>query len=189
MEDDAELTLEKLEEEIAQEDPDDYEDENVIGIEALKERSHKSELMESSKPDEILESSTDATEWNLEVERVLPQLKVTIRTDNKDWRIHVDQMHQHKDGIESSLKDTKTYLNKLQDEISKTLEKVASREKYINNQVKDLIQEYRGAQSYLGEAKDRYQQVSGGVTERTRALAEVRHGQIHGCREHLSSHG
>ncbi|XP_028646728.1 intraflagellar transport protein 57 homolog [Erpetoichthys calabaricus] len=173
MEDDAELTLEKLEEEIAQEDPDDYEDENVIGIEALKERSHKSELMESSKPDEILESSTDATEWNLEVERVLPQLKVTIRTDNKDWRIHVDQMHQHKDGIESSLKDTKTYLNKLQDEISKTLEKVASREKYINNQVKDLIQEYRGAQSYLGEAKDRYQQVSGGVTERTRALAEI----------------
>ncbi|XP_039609922.1 intraflagellar transport protein 57 homolog [Polypterus senegalus] len=173
MEDDAELTLEKLEEEIAHEDPDDYEDENVIGIEALKERSHKSEIMESSKPDEILESSTDATEWNLEVERVLPQLKVTIRTDNKDWRIHVDQMHQHKDGIESSLKDTKTYLNKLQDEISKTLEKVASREKYINNQVKDLIQEYRGAQSYLSEAKDRYQQVSGGVTERTRALAEI----------------
>ncbi|KAG2458179.1 IFT57 protein, partial [Polypterus senegalus] len=83
MEDDAELTLEKLEEEIAHEDPDDYEDENVIGIEALKERSHKSEIMESSKPDEILESSTDATEWNLEVERVLPQLKVTIRTDNK----------------------------------------------------------------------------------------------------------
>ncbi|KAG2458182.1 IFT57 protein, partial [Polypterus senegalus] len=82
-------------------------------------------------------------------------------------------MHQHKDGIESSLKDTKTYLNKLQDEISKTLEKVASREKYINNQVKDLIQEYRGAQSYLSEAKDRYQQVSGGVTERTRALAEI----------------
>lgn len=37
----------------------------------------------SSKPDEILESTVDATEWNLEVERVLPQLKVTIRTDNK----------------------------------------------------------------------------------------------------------
>ena len=37
----------------------------------------------SSKPDDILESNTDAAEWNLEVERVLPQLKVTIRTDNK----------------------------------------------------------------------------------------------------------
>lgn len=25
----------------------------------------------------------------------------------QDWRIHVDQMHQHRDGIKSSLKDTK----------------------------------------------------------------------------------
>lgn len=30
-----------------------------------------------------MESTTDAAEWSLEVERVLPQLKVTIRTDNK----------------------------------------------------------------------------------------------------------
>jgi len=39
--------------------------------------------MDSSKPDDILESTTDAANWKLEVERVLPQLKVTIRTDNK----------------------------------------------------------------------------------------------------------
>ncbi len=30
-----------------------------------------------------MESMTDASEWKLEVERVMPQLKVTIRTDNK----------------------------------------------------------------------------------------------------------
>lgn len=36
-----------------------------------------------SKLDEILESKVDVAEWNLEVERVLPQLKVTIKTDNK----------------------------------------------------------------------------------------------------------
>ena len=31
----------------------------------------------------IMESSTDAAEWRLEVERVLPQLKITVRADNK----------------------------------------------------------------------------------------------------------
>lgn len=41
---------------------------------------------ESHKPEEILESTTDAADWKLEVERVLPQLKVTIRTDNKVMR-------------------------------------------------------------------------------------------------------
>lgn len=35
------------------------------------------------KHENILESTTDATEWKLEVERVLPQLKVTIKTDHK----------------------------------------------------------------------------------------------------------
>ncbi|KAM9458088.1 intraflagellar transport protein 57 homolog [Salvelinus alpinus] len=172
MEDDAELTLSKVEDEMTEE-PDDYEEENVMDLEALKSRTNQSETRLSSKPDNILESNMDAAEWNLEVERVLPQLKVTIRTDHKDWRIHVDQMHQHKDGIKSSLKEAKGYLDKLQEEIGKTLEKVGSREKYINNQLEHLIQDYRSAQSKLSEARECYQQGSGGVTERTRVLAEI----------------
>lgn len=171
MEDDAELTLSKVEEEMMEE-PDD-EEENVMDLEALKLRTTHTEAEPSSKPDEILESLVDAAEWNLEVERVLPQLKVTIRTDNKDWRIHVDQMHQHRDGIKSSLQEAKSYLDKLQEDIGKTLEKVSSREKYINNQLEHLIQEYRSAQAKLSQAKERYQQASGGVTERTRVLAEI----------------
>ncbi|XP_039610083.1 intraflagellar transport protein 57 homolog [Polypterus senegalus] len=171
IEDIAEFSLDRLEEEITEE-PDDYEDEHLLDLEALKEPSYKSDLRESSKPDNILESCVDASEWKLETERVLPQLKVTIRSD-KDWRVHVEQMHQHKDGIESSLKDTKGYLNRLQDEISATLEKVGSREKNINTQMKHLIQEYRVAQSQLSEAKERFHQGSSRVTERTRILAEI----------------
>ncbi|XP_053297401.1 intraflagellar transport protein 57 homolog isoform X2 [Pleuronectes platessa] len=172
MEDDAELTLSKVEEMIEEPDDDDDE-ENMMDLEALKLRTAHTDAELSSKPDEILESTVDAAEWNLEVERVLPQLKVTVRTDNKDWRIHVDQMHQHRDGIKSSLKEAKSYLDKLQEDIGKTLEKVSSREKYINNQLENLIQEYRSAQAKLSEAKEQYQQASGGVTERTRVLAEI----------------
>uniref|UniRef100_A0A668SIG9 Intraflagellar transport protein 57 homolog n=1 Tax=Oreochromis aureus TaxID=47969 RepID=A0A668SIG9_OREAU len=147
VEDDAELTLSKVEEELI--DEGDEEEENVMDLEALKLRSTHTEAEMSSKPDEILESTVDATEWNLEVERVLPQLKVTIRTDNK------------------------SHLDKLQEDIGKTLEKVSSREKYINNQLENLIQEYRSAQAKLSKARERYQQASGGVTERTRVLAEI----------------
>uniref|UniRef100_A0A8C4SX95 Intraflagellar transport protein 57 homolog n=1 Tax=Erpetoichthys calabaricus TaxID=27687 RepID=A0A8C4SX95_ERPCA len=154
IEDIAEFSLDRLEEEI------------TVSLKNF------GDLSESSKPDNILESCVDASEWKLETERVLPQLKVTIRSD-KDWRVHVEQMHQHKDGIESSLKDTKGYLNRLQDEISATLEKVGSREKNINTQMKHLIQEYRVAQSQLSEAKERFHQGSSRVTERTRILAEI----------------
>uniref|UniRef100_A0A665UPS4 Intraflagellar transport protein 57 homolog n=1 Tax=Echeneis naucrates TaxID=173247 RepID=A0A665UPS4_ECHNA len=170
IEDDAELTLSKVEEEMVV---------GVLGfffVTLLISRSTDSDLCAaepSSKPDEILESTVDAAEWSLEVERVLPQLKVTIRTDNKDWRIHVDQMHQHRDGIKSSLKEAKSYLDRLQEDIGKSLEKVSSREKYINNQLEHLIQDYRTAQAKLSEARERYQQASGGVMERTRVLAEI----------------
>ncbi|XP_014891619.1 intraflagellar transport protein 57 homolog [Poecilia latipinna] len=171
MDDDAELTLSKVEEEMIEEADD--EEENVMDLEALKLRNAHAEAEPSSKPDDILESTVDAAEWRMEVERVLPQLKVTIRTDHKDWRIHLDQMHQHRDGIKTSLKDTKSYLDKLQEDIGKTLEKVSSREKYINNQLEPLIQEYRNAQARLSEAKERYRQASVGVMARTRVLAEI----------------
>ncbi|XP_010136773.1 PREDICTED: intraflagellar transport protein 57 homolog [Buceros rhinoceros silvestris] len=170
-EDDAELMLNKLEEDLAEEESDN--EENFIDLNVLKAQTYRSDMNDSAKQEEILQSTTDAAEWNLEVEHVLPQLKVTVRTDNKDWRIRVDQMHQHKDGIESSLKETRGYLDKLHNEISKTLEKINSREKYMNNQLEHLVQEYRSAQALLSEAKEKYQEGSGGLTERIKVLSEI----------------
>uniref|UniRef100_A0A8I5TA76 Intraflagellar transport protein 57 homolog n=1 Tax=Pongo abelii TaxID=9601 RepID=A0A8I5TA76_PONAB len=146
-EDDAELTLNKVDEEFVEEETDN--EENFIDLNVLKAQTYHLDMNETAKQEDILESTTDAAEWSLEVERVLPQLKVTIRTDNKG------------------------FLDKLHNEITRTLEKICSREKYINNQLENLVQEYRAAQAQLSEAKERYQQGNGGVTERTRLLSEV----------------
>ncbi|KAG7260788.1 hypothetical protein CRUP_026920 [Coryphaenoides rupestris] len=121
IEDDAELTLSKVEEDMIEE-PDEEEEEHVMDLDALKSRTNHNEAEQSSRPEGVLESSVDAAEWALEVERVLPQLKVTVRTDNK---------------------------------------------------LEHLIQEYRAAQAKLSQARELYQQASGGVTEKTRLLAEV----------------
>lgn len=85
----------------------------------------------------------------------------------------MEQMHSHQEGIETSLKQTKSQLDKLYDEISRTLEKISSREKYLNNQLEHHLVEFRSMQDQLAETKERYRQASGGVTERTRKLAEV----------------
>ncbi|XP_054625396.1 intraflagellar transport protein 57 homolog isoform X1 [Dunckerocampus dactyliophorus] len=178
MEDDAELSLNKVEE--FMEEPDEDE-ENLVDLEALTLKSSLTEAATAAKPDNILQSTVDVAAWNLEVERVLPLLKVTIRTDNKDWRIHLDQMHQHQDGIQSSLQEAKSYLDKVQEDISKTLEKVSSREKYINKQLEDVISEYRDAQAKLSEGRERYQLASRVVAQRTRVLAEHAPSHAHVC--------
>ena len=58
----------------------------------------------------------------------------------QDWRVHVEQMHNHNDNINTQLKDTKGQLDKLYDDITRTLEKIGSREKYVNNQLEHHLQ-------------------------------------------------
>ncbi|XP_059139479.1 intraflagellar transport protein 57 homolog [Physella acuta] len=176
VEDDSELNLNEIEKSMVLGSSDVEEadeDEPLLDLEGMKMLNQNKQTFESSKPEEILESTTDAADWKLEVERVMPQLKVTIRTDNKDWRVHLEQMHQHHDGIKSSLNESKVHLDKLQEEISKTLEKISSREKYINSQLEHLLVDFRQAQDALAETKEKYRQASGGVTERSRTLAEI----------------
>nr|XP_002121351.1 intraflagellar transport protein 57 homolog [Ciona intestinalis] len=169
-EDEAELKLDKVEDDVIAGEESDEE-----GAEPFLDLGLSSNKLESEglKHSEIMLSKTNADEWKLEVERVTPSLKVTVRTDNKDWRIHIDQMHQHKSGIEVSLHDAKKQLDKLHDEIQRTLEKILSREKYINNQLEHHVQEYRSAQDKLAHAKEKYKQGSGGVTEHSRTLADL----------------
>ena len=66
--------------------------------------------------------------------------------DMRDWRAHVEQMHIHRDGIEESLKSTQGQLDKLHADIARTLEKIGSREKYLNNQLEHQLTEFRSLQ-------------------------------------------
>ncbi|NWS79509.1 IFT57 protein, partial [Toxostoma redivivum] len=131
-------------------------EENFIDLNVLKAQTYRSNMNDTAKQEEILQSTTDAAEWNLEVERVLPQLKVTVRTDNKVWKngfvcVHVPVNN----GLSSATlsEPLSGYLDKLHNEISRTLEKINSREKYINNQLEHLVQEYRSAQALLSEGR------------------------------------
>ncbi|NXC99137.1 IFT57 protein, partial [Certhia brachydactyla] len=155
-------------------------EENYIDLNVLKAQTYRSNMNDTAKQEEILQSTTDAAEWNLEVERVLPQLKVTVRTDNKVWKngfacIHVVikmsfqsmlftfclqllsffMQRPVTNGLSSATlsEPLSGYLDKLHNEISRTLEKINSREKYINNQLEHLVQEYRSAQALLSEKK------------------------------------
>ncbi|KAJ9585301.1 hypothetical protein L9F63_002886 [Diploptera punctata] len=173
MEDESELLLEKIEEEMAA-DFSDEEEENLLHIDDLQNlRIGNKNITEPQKPDDILKSTTDAESWKLELERVLPQLKVTINTDARDWRAHLDQMQKHRSGIDEALTTTKGQLNKLQNDISLVLEKIGSREKFLNNQLESLLVQYRTLQDEHMRISQQYREVSGGVTDRSRTLAQM----------------
>ncbi|PSN44094.1 hypothetical protein C0J52_07657 [Blattella germanica] len=64
----------------------------------------------------------------------------------RDWRAHLEQMQKHRSGIDEALVTTKGQLDKLQSEISLTLEKIGSREKFLNSQLEALLVQYRALQ-------------------------------------------
>jgi len=168
-EDEAELKLDKIEDEFATAIDSDDEADAFLDLAATTPAVD----LEVAKKSEIMSSKTSYDEWKLEVERVTPSLKVIVRTDNKDWRTHVEQMQEHKHRIETSFVEAGSQLDKIQNDIQKTLEKIGSREKYINNQLESLVQEYRSVQERLSQAKEKYKEGSTGVSDRSRTLADL----------------
>jgi estrogen-related receptor beta like 1 len=174
VDDEAELNLEKVEEEMAAEYSEEEEDE-IFHIDELSSalKGASGGTLLPQRPEEILQSTTDAEEWNLEVERVAPQLKVTVRVDARDWRTHLEQMHNYRNGIEEALNSTKFQLDKIHTDIGRTLEKISSREKYLNSQLEVPLSDFRRLTDMLAAAREQYRQVSGGVTERSRLLSQI----------------
>ncbi len=83
-----------------------------------------------------------------------------MRVDNRDWRVHLEQMHLYRAGIEEALTTTCTHLDKLHADIGHTLEKIASREKYLNSQLEKPLVELRQLADTLATTKEQYKQVS-----------------------------
>ena len=83
-------------------------------------------------------------------------------------------MHTYQNSIDESLKETKNYLEKLYDEISRTLEKISSREKYINSQLEESMTAFRNYQDKLADVKETYKTRSSGINERTQELSRVK---------------
>jgi estrogen-related receptor beta like 1 len=84
----------------------------------------------------------------MEVERVTPLLKVHIVNDNKDWRLHQEQMKQQckvvsqftkYETLIDSFSVTKEALDNQREEIDKILEKISSREKYMNGNFEEQV--------------------------------------------------
>lgn len=122
-----------------------------------------------------LDSSVDPVVWSQEVDRVVPQLRLTIRSSDQkvDWRLHLAQLNHNRRQLIDHLEGTKSSLHKMVSSISKDMEKVASREKYIQDQFEPLINEYISIKKRLEELNESYKIASSGVTSKSKILSDI----------------
>ena len=112
-------------------------------------------------------------EWKKELDKVQSSLKQPKVDARKDWRHHLTHMRNHNKSVTESTTASKTMLERMTLEISQTLEKVDSREKYINEHFSGKIGEYKQLEDELREKKAKYEEVSGRVTELQNSLKLV----------------
>jgi len=93
----------------------------------------------------------------------------------QDWRDHVNQMHQYSAAIESCMTDARGQLVRLSDDISRTLEKIDSRERYVNHELHHELSGLKSAQNRKSERKETCREASVGLADKSRYLAEVEH--------------
>jgi len=126
----------------------------------------------------ILASKVDPTAWKMEVERVAPKLRILLNADAKDWRSHLEEVQQHTKSISTVWPESRTVLEKLRGELDTSLDKLQTRERFLNDQFDRLMQQYRGARTSLGT-------VQGSYNARTEAISE-RNSELHRITEQLS---
>jgi len=104
----------------------------------------------------VLESSIDPKQWLLEVERVAPKLKIQLPTDSKEWRTHLQQTRGYKLVIETQFPNAKAQLEKLSGNLTNALERIRSKEAFINTQFDHRALDYRQQQEELAQVQTQY---------------------------------
>ncbi|VVC32770.1 Intra-flagellar transport protein 57 [Cinara cedri] len=171
-ENNAELLLEHVEEEMVWTNSDEDE-ENILDFNDLSVLN-KIKRQKSHKPNESSKIPyTSKEEWNLELEQVLPSLRVTIKLDYKDWRTSLKQMKEHKLLMDMSILKVKPLLVNLCSTLKETMEKVYSREQYLNSSLDNLLIEYRNSQDELARVNEHYKTLSNGIAERQDTLLKI----------------
>ncbi|KAH8282490.1 hypothetical protein KR054_007897 [Drosophila jambulina] len=180
LEDNAEIILEKLEDEqnaAALSDDSDMELEahNFRQLNWLNRNQKKSigDVNLDERNQELDARLSDHQEWHLELERVLPHLKVFVKADARDWRTHITQMEAFRSNIAEASETTQAQLKKLHSEFTFSLEKVESREKHLNNELQPLIQQFKELSIELSTIQYAQNQVQADTEKQMAQLSEV----------------
>eukprot|EP00928_Gymnodinium_smaydae_P066658 TRINITY_DN4962_c0_g1_i4.p2 TRINITY_DN4962_c0_g1~~TRINITY_DN4962_c0_g1_i4.p2 ORF type:complete len:441 (+),score=158.48 TRINITY_DN4962_c0_g1_i4:78-1325(+) len=135
----------------------DGEDEDLMYQE---DEVKKTENDSDEENHQVLEANIDPKEWLLEVERVAPRLKIQIGNDAKEWRTHLQQTRAYKQVIDSQFPTAQGQLDALSRDLSQAMERIKSKEAFINSQFEQRAGDYRQQQEELQTVQSQYTELN-----------------------------
>jgi estrogen-related receptor beta like 1 len=108
----------------------------------------------------FVEPTADPREWQLELERVTPQLRVQVQGDSNEWRQHVSQTHHYSKSLLEQMPQTTAQLSALGEDLGQILQRLRSKEAYINTQFDSRATDFRARQRELEEVTQHYNELN-----------------------------
>uniref|UniRef100_A0A0G4I6F1 Intraflagellar transport protein 57 n=1 Tax=Chromera velia CCMP2878 TaxID=1169474 RepID=A0A0G4I6F1_9ALVE len=174
VDDDAELQAEIMEDEMAEGEEEDgiYGQEGAILGGTKRAQKAGGDGMgtgdgaggEGEDEEGLMDAQVDPNEWALEVERATPKLKVHVPSDSKEWRAHQEQSRHFKKTLDDLFPQTKRTLNQIRSEVQQVLERIRTKEVWINAQFESKILEHQGTKSELSDLSKKHTDFSDMIT-------------------------
>jgi len=123
--------------------------------------------------DSILDATVEPEAWRIELERVTPQLKMQILSDPKEWRNRLASTKVHQQTVAQLAPETYQTLDRLSDDMERTLQAVRKAEQKLNSQCQGEVAELADKQDELQAKQEEYNTQSETINALTNELAAV----------------
>ena len=141
----------------------DSGDELYVGPASKRQAEHGAEMI-------VSQVSTE--EWALEVERVGPMLQ--YHSDElRDWRARLENAGTLYKAVEKMYPDVKAMLERMGDDLAKSVERIQKREQTLSQQFHEHVEEYRLKLRDLNGTQDSNNQANQNVTQLSNELNQV----------------
>jgi len=123
--------------------------------------------------DSILDATVEPEAWRIELERVTPQLKMQVLSDPKEWRNRLASTKVHQQTVAQLAPETYQTLDRLSEDMEKTLVAVRKAEQKLNAQCQGEVAELADKQDELQTKQEEYNKQSEFINALTNELAGV----------------
>jgi len=149
------------------------EDEEVLFSEAARGSATDSKLEDSVDLSmrTVMKAAVAPAKWRAEVERVAPKLRFKAQLSGREWRTHLEATRKHRDVLAKVFPDTYRSLEKISADVGGMVERVSSKERFINTTFQSLAHEYKSVQDAQDTVTERHKEASDAVGSLTNELA------------------
>lgn len=135
----------------------------LTGLQATKAVPQESTLEDVS----IIGNVISREEWEMETQQVAPQLQIRLPAEARDWRTNLEGAAKDRTQIDESWKEAKASLSRVCTEITEHLQKVETRERFLNNEFASRTDEYRNKKEIFTQKQEAHENEEAEVNDTT----------------------